>query len=161
MSQSAYCIDWNTVHWWWARKMRYHWMKVSDFMIDASLLSASVGSPTLAPARSHFVRAIVIALRQKQCQRCRGNPLSDSHLDERNKMRRPESLSQGGLVVECRGTRTSAVARSSDVACSEMRIAVSRMTVLRPKVSMCRCEGSPSPHGLSFTRVRNSNPIRN
>jgi len=30
--------------------------------------------------------------------------------------------------------------------------AVSRMTVLRPKVSMCRCEGSPSPHELSFTR---------
>jgi hypothetical protein len=61
MSQSAYCIDWNTVHWWWARKMRYHWMKISDFMIDPSLPTTSVESPTLAPAGCHFVRALGIA----------------------------------------------------------------------------------------------------
>ena len=45
------------------------------------------------------------------------------------------------------------------IACSEVPVAVSRMTVLRPKVSMCRCEGSPSPHELSFTRVRRHNDL--
>jgi hypothetical protein len=63
-------------------------------------------------------------------------------------------VSQRGLVVEFRDTRPSAAERPSDIACSEMPVPVSRMTVLRPKVSMCRCEGSPFPHELSFTRVR-------
>ena len=40
-----------------------------------------------------------------------------------------------------------------------MPVAVSRMTVLRPWVSMCRCEGSPSPHELSFTLVRLRNDL--
>ena len=34
MSHNAYRIDWNTVHWWCARNMRYHWMKDNGFMID-------------------------------------------------------------------------------------------------------------------------------
>jgi hypothetical protein len=41
---------------------------------------------------------------------------------------------------------------------SEVPVAASRMTVIRPKVSMCRCEGS-SPYELSFTRVRLRNNL--
>jgi hypothetical protein len=40
------------------------------------------------------------------------------------------------------------------IACSGMPVAVSRMTVPRPKVSMCRCEGSCSAPTRSFTPVR-------
>jgi len=46
------------------------------------------------------------------------------------------------------------VCRSAD-----SRVAVSRMTNLRPGVSMCRCEGSLCPHELLFTRVRLRNEL--
>src|SRR6516165_5841268 len=56
MSQSAYRIDWNTVHWWCARKMRYHWMKVSDFIIDTSFADCCTDFATGAkPFRSRFL----------------------------------------------------------------------------------------------------------
>jgi len=61
-------------------------------------------------------------------------------------------VSAPGLIVEC--PRPSAAERPCDIAGSEMPVAVSGMTTLRPKVSMCRCEGSPSPDELSSTRVR-------
>jgi hypothetical protein len=68
-------------------------------------------------------------------------------------------VSRPGLVVECRGTRPSGAGRSLRYRRPEMPVAVSRMTILRPKVSMCRCEGSPSRDELSSTRVRLYNDL--
>jgi hypothetical protein len=58
-----------------------------------------------------------------------------------------------GQLSSVKGFRNRLSSAITAIARSEIPVVVSRMTVLRPKVSMCRCEGSRSPHELSFTRV--------
>ena len=51
-------------------------------------------------------------------------------------------LVQGLAVCSPEGIKSRMSSAIRMIACSEMLVTVSRMTVLRPKVSMCRCEGS-------------------
>jgi hypothetical protein len=77
--------------------MRYHWIKVSD-SIDASLLTASVGSPTVARREAISFELSALHRGKSNAKGVRAACLSDAYLDERNKTHRPESVSQRRLV---------------------------------------------------------------
>jgi hypothetical protein len=156
MSQSAYRIDWNAVRWWCARKMRCHRMEVSDFMTSLPIASVEARLWLRRKALSSEPSALH---RGKNNAKRVGAVCFPMHFSM-NAIRRTigecvaarTCVSAPGLIIEC--PRPSATERPCDIAGSEMPVAVSGMTTLRPKVSMCRCEGSACPDELSSIAVR-------